>query len=142
VKLNLACGHVILPAEDGWINLDRLDGPGIDVVADVPPIPLEDSSVDHILASHFLEHVPNGRPIIDLMNECHRILEPGGTMHVEVPYWDSEDFVRDPTHVAPWNAEKFRYFTSEFAYLRYGITVWSSATASRSGSLVYADLVK
>lgn len=140
--LNLACGHVILPQEEGWVNLDKLEGPGIDKVATVPPIPFDDESFDHILASHFLEHVPAGTPIIALMNECWRILVPGGTMAVEVPYWNSEEFIRDPTHVQPWNPDKFRYFTDEFAYLRYGIQVWSQATAVRNGWLVSASLVK
>jgi len=142
-QLNLACGHVIMPQEEGWVNLDRLDGPGIDVTATVPPLPFKDESFDHILCSHFLEHLPAGDVTIHLMNECHRILKPGGTMHVEVPYWNSEAFVQDPTHVQPWNCDKFRYFTAEFTYLRYGIEIWTSAKAwQKSNWEVAADLVK
>ena len=138
-RLNLACGHDI---RSGWVNLDRQAREGVDVVATVPPIPFPDGHFDHILASHFLEHVPNGQPIIDVMNECHRVLRPGGTMHVEVPYWQSELYVRDPTHVAPWNPDKFAYFTDEYAYLGYGIAVWRSATAVLDDWVVKADLTR
>lgn len=140
--LNLACGHVIQPQSEGWINLDKFNADGIDVVAEVPPLPFENEEFDHILASHFLEHVPNGQPIIDLMNECWRILKIGGTMHIEVPYWKTEAFVQDPTHVSPWNVDKFRYFTSEFQYLNYGINVWSESNATLVDSIVKADLRK
>jgi predicted SAM-dependent methyltransferase len=141
-QLNLACGHVLKPEAQGWVNLDKIEGPGI-FTAEVPPIPFEDEYFDHILCSHFLEHIPAGDQTIFLMNECWRVLRPGGTMHVEVPYWNSEAYVQDPTHVQPWNADKFRYFTSEFEYLRYGIKVWRSAKAEKTSFWeVKADSVK
>ena len=141
-KLNLACGHAIKDVADGWINLDQLEGEGIDIVASVPPIPFPDEYFDYILASHFLEHVLAGDTTIELMNECRRVLKTSGIMHVECPYWNTEEYVRDPTHVQPWNADKFRYFTDEFSYLRYGIDAWSEVKAFRKDWLVIADLVK
>jgi SAM-dependent methyltransferase len=49
------------------------------------PIPFEDSSMDYITAYDFIEHVPrviylpNIRlSFIELMNEIHRVLKPGG----------------------------------------------------------------
>ncbi len=142
-QLNLACGHVILPKEDNWLNLDKYYINGVDIVAEIPPIPFKDESFDHILVSHFLEHVSAGKPIIDVMNECWRILRPNGTMHVEVPYWNTEEYVRDPTHVQPWNMDKFRYFVDEFSYLGYGIKTWTSYVATQDVfGIISADLVK
>lgn len=56
------------------------------------PLPVPDATVDHILCSHFLEHVfPNeGRAILA---DFKRALKPGATMHIIVP--DLEVFARE-----------------------------------------------
>ena len=142
-KLNLGCGHVALPAEEGWTNLDCNDWPHADVVSHVPPIPLDDESYDHILASHFIEHVPTDKKI-DLFNECWRVLKKGGDMLVYVPYARSDWAIADPTHVSFWVPQSFLYFTEQMAYLRYGIKIWEKAEAfiQDNGWVVEARLVK
>lgn len=47
-------------------------------------LPFRDNSVDHILCSHFLEHVypDEARAIVQ---GFYRVLKPGGTLHVIVP---------------------------------------------------------
>lgn len=45
--------------------------------------PLEDASVDHILCTEVLEHCPD--PTV-LVREMHRVLRPGGTGAVTVPW--------------------------------------------------------
>ena len=48
------------------------------------PLPFEKHSVDHILCSHFLEHVyPNEVDII--LKDYLRVLKPSGTLHVILP---------------------------------------------------------
>ena len=48
------------------------------------PLPLPDSSVDHVLCSHFLEHVfPDEAAAI--LKDFHRVLKPGATVHIIVP---------------------------------------------------------
>jgi ubiquinone/menaquinone biosynthesis C-methylase UbiE len=48
-------------------------------------LPFPDSSVDHILCSHFLEHVyPDEMSLI--LEDFHRVLRPGGTFHLIVPH--------------------------------------------------------
>lgn len=53
------------------------------------PLPFPDGSIDHILCSHFLEHVyPNeARKII---RDFHRALKPRGTLHAIVPDLSAE----------------------------------------------------
>lgn len=140
-KLNIGCGHVALPTEEGWINLDANEWPHAQIQATVPPIPLEDEYLDHILASHFIEHVED---TITLMNECHRVLKPGGTMQIYVPYALSHAAFQDPTHIKFFVPESFMYYTDQMAYLRYGIKVWSSAPAflQDNGWVVEALLTK
>jgi SAM-dependent methyltransferase len=48
------------------------------------PLPFGPETVDHILCSHFLEHVfPNEATAI--LAGFHRVLKPGGTLHIVLP---------------------------------------------------------
>lgn len=98
LRLNLGCGRNIM---DGWVNLDRESGPGIDVVADLErcrarPLPFDDDSVDELLLSHVLEHVQDS---LGLMDELWRIAKPGAALTVRCPYGGSDDAWEDQTHV-------------------------------------------
>lgn len=73
------------------------------------PIPHPDSSFDSISAFDFLEHVPRvlvtggGRgtrfPFVELMNEIHRVLKPGGRFYAVTPCYPRPEVFHDPTHV-------------------------------------------
>jgi SAM-dependent methyltransferase len=96
-RLHLGCGRTILP---GWINLDTVSMPGVDVVADLDacaasPLPFSDASIDQILGSHLLEHIARPLP---LMQELHRIARPGCKATFMTPYGSSDDAFEDPTH--------------------------------------------
>ena len=81
MKLNIGCGNTIKP---GWINLDQFDGPGVNVVCDVTKgMPFPDNTFDHILAQMVFEHLTNWETVL---MECHRVLRPGGTIQIIVPY--------------------------------------------------------
>lgn len=47
-------------------------------------LPFEDSSVDYVYSSHFLEHLPR-RNALHLITESYRVLKPGGIVRVVVP---------------------------------------------------------
>jgi len=81
MKINLGCGNVILP---GWVNCDNyVEGKDITKVDLYKiPLPFDDNSADEILLSHVLEHLSNK---YELVMECHRILKPGGILHVKLP---------------------------------------------------------
>ena len=57
VRLDLACGQ---SKQKGFIGMDVLPYPGVDIVhnATVFPWPIPSESIDMMVASHFLEHVP------------------------------------------------------------------------------------
>ncbi|GHV90776.1 hypothetical protein AGMMS50268_12790 [Spirochaetia bacterium] len=82
-KLNLACGTVIL---EGWDNLDyesRTDG--VIECNLTERLPYVNDSVDEILTSHFLEHLKLQTEAIPFLQECNRVLKPGGLLSIIVP---------------------------------------------------------
>lgn len=82
-KLNLGCGE---HKKEGYVNVDWSPLNNPDVVQDLNSIPysFEDNSVDLIEAFHVLEHLD--KPFA-VMTELHRILKPGGILHVKVPHF-------------------------------------------------------
>lgn len=99
VRINLASG---IDYRQGWVNVDRpIDrneyAPYSDVHHDLFsfPWPFPDDYADHILMDAYLEHVPprligtDGRSrdgAILTLEECNRILKPGGHLQVSVPW--------------------------------------------------------
>lgn len=114
MKINLGAGS---EAQHGWVNTDWIDGPGIDKVFNLldDVWPFEDGVADEILARDVLEHMPNftnnnkSTPI-HFVEECHRILQPGGKLFITVPHWQSKNLWIDPTHVRGYDEKSMDYF--------------------------------
>ena len=101
-SLNVGCGHV---GFDGWINVD-LDSAAkaADILVDVTDgIPVADESCQFIYNEHFLEHltVEDG---LCFLNECHRILRPGGVLRVAMPSVSEpvRQYYEDDWRDQPW----------------------------------------
>lgn len=102
--INIGCGKTRIP---GSIGLDHVDIPGyVDKVHDlnVVPYPFEDNYADEIHMYHVLEHL--NEPIKKL-EEIHRILKPGGVLHIRVPHFSSMGAFSDLTHVRPFGYISF-----------------------------------
>ncbi|HLO50019.1 MAG TPA: methyltransferase domain-containing protein [Kamptonema sp.] len=106
MKINVGSGVLKL---DGFINVDHLALPNVDVVHDLnsSPWPFADESVEHIRAYNILEHLGN---TIQVMEEIWRILKPGGTVEICVPYYNSPCAFQDPTHIKFFTEETMDYF--------------------------------
>jgi ubiquinone/menaquinone biosynthesis C-methylase UbiE len=106
-KLNLGCGKDI---KEGWINLDCINLPGVNVVHDVNnlPLPFEDEYFNVILCKDVLEHID----LINVLRDIHRILKKGGKLIIQVPHFTSKDAFGDPTHRNSFAVHTFRYFTA------------------------------
>ena len=94
--LNVGAGNRIIK---GAINHDRVKHrQEIDVAHDLNelPWPWGDETFDKIVALAVFEHLD-----IDLvasLNECHRILRPGGHLVIKLPLQSGANAYDDPTH--------------------------------------------
>ena len=117
--LDLGCGQ----APKNPFNMEEVHG--IDIRQDldarirsadlaVEPIPYGDEFFDAVTAFDFIEHVPRivyapARRFcfVELMNEIHRVLKPGGVFLSHTPAFPSAPAFRDPTHVNIITEETF-----------------------------------
>lgn len=84
-KLKIDLGGGLNPKE-GFINLDRLDSPKVDIKIDLGAIlPLENNSVSEIYSSHFLEHL-NHRIFPFVIFEMVRISAHGAKWTIITPH--------------------------------------------------------
>ena len=117
VKINLGSGFRYL---EGYINIDKTNKffkIDLELDLELGKLPFDDNSVEIIEATHILEHINN---LIPLMNECYRILEKKGIMHIQVP--QGIGMVADPTHVRLFSPLSFRYYCGYPYSEAYGIT--------------------
>jgi len=130
MKLDIGCGN---HKDPGWVGMDIQRLPGVDVIHDlnVHPWPIEANSVDQAKAWHIVEHIPpvcvtetgTRRPFLEFMDECWRVLKPGGEAFITVwnrwqPWWGGGRgvdtwWVRGKEAKVPWQTGDetlFRYY--------------------------------
>lgn len=117
IQLDIGCGSHKQP---GFVGMDIQPLEGVDIVHDFLkiPWPLEDNSVVRAIASHIVEHIPpvavlpkgTRFPFIEFMNEVWRVLVPDGEFAMAMPYWMSQGFAQDPTHINACNHMTWAYF--------------------------------
>ena len=105
-NLDIGCG----PSKvSGFIGLDIRNLTGVDIVHElnVKPWPLENNSVDLIIASHVIKHVDS---VIEFMSELHRVLKDNGKLVIRYPHYSQRHTFRDPTHKRFMTLESLDYF--------------------------------
>jgi len=115
-KLHVGCGN---DYRSDFINLDYGKRHKTDVEFDLENIPLArlpfpGDRFEHMLMSHVLEHLSNP---LAVMQELHRVMKPGGTIEIHVPYGSSDNAFEDPTHKRNYFLGSWQYF-SQAAYQR------------------------
>lgn len=87
--LNLGCGQTY---HKDWINIDfKSTGPGVIAHDLTSGLPYGDIEIDVVYSSHLLEHF-NKSFAPQFLQECFRVLKPGGIIRIAVP--DLETIVR------------------------------------------------
>jgi len=98
--LNLGCGADI---RKDWINHDKvrhtkhIHAHDLNII----PWPWDANSASRIDAISVFEHLEID--LITSLNECWRILEHGGTLHIKYPLYNSPFIHDDPTHRWHWS---------------------------------------
>ena len=109
------CGHLKYIAQDfgqyhgeGGVGLQTgtWDNSKLDIVSDILSIPLPDHSVDAIMCTEVLEHIPDP---IGAIKEFGRLVKPGGYLLITAPF-------ASLTHFAPYH---FASGLSRFFYEKY-----------------------
>jgi ubiquinone/menaquinone biosynthesis C-methylase UbiE len=109
------CGHLKYIAQDfgqytgegeTGLQTGTWDNTKLDIVSDITSIPLPDHSVDAIMCTEVLEHVPHP---IAAIQEFGRLVKPGGYLLLTAPF-------ASLTHFAPYHfASGFsRYFYEKY----------------------------
>jgi SAM-dependent methyltransferase len=81
-RLNWGCGPQPAP---GWINSDRLNVPGIDLVCDLRGgLPIPDETFQYIVSIHALQDLPY-LDIPQALRELRRVLRAGGVLRLGLP---------------------------------------------------------
>ena len=110
MKLDIGCGK---NKKEGFTGVDQYAMDGVDVVMDVRQRwDFEDSSIEEVHCSHFLEHLTAGERV-KFFNELHRVLKPGAKATIITPHWASNRAYGDPTHQWPPVAEKGYYYLKQ-----------------------------
>ena len=111
--LNLGAGNRPLK---GAVNHDRIKHRlEIDMVHDlnVLPWPWKANSLDQIVARSVFEHLD--LDLVQVMDECWRILRSGGRLDVKVPHWQHDNAYADPTHRWRYSLRSFDVFLPDTA---------------------------
>jgi ubiquinone/menaquinone biosynthesis C-methylase UbiE len=109
------CGHLKYIAQDFGqyhgdgdvgIQMGKWDNSKLDIVSDILAIPLPDHSVDAIMCTEVLEHIPDP---IGAIREFGRLIKPGGYLLITAPF-------ASLTHFAPYH---FASGLSRFFYEKF-----------------------
>lgn len=121
MKLDIGCGK---NKREGFHGVDSIAFDGVDTVLDVSKgkWPWDDSSVEEVHSSHFVEHLTQEERC-HFFNELWRVMKPEAKATIITPHWSNARAYGDPTH--KWPA------ISEWLYL-YLNKQWRDANAPHS----------
>ena len=99
-------------------TFDFVAGPNVDIVGDIHDMPIGDASYDCIICTGTLEHVADPWQAV---REIHRVLRPGGVVHVDVPF--IQGYHADPTDYWRFTIEGLRHLCGAFDEMDSGVHI-------------------
>ena len=118
--LDLGCGG----RELSWGAKKRgLEYRGLDISDgnfETDPFPVEDESVDIVIALALIEHLHNPD---NFMKESLRVLKPGGVIVLSSPNWrySWRTFYDNPAHVQPYSEKSIRVLVEAYGLVNCGV---------------------
>jgi len=107
----------------GYINLDLLYAPGLDVMADAHQLPFPEGVFQRVECDAVLEHVRDPRRVVE---EIRRVLAPGGYAHFVTPF--CHPFHAYPTDFHRFTIEGLKEVTSGMEVVAEGWRTGPTAT--------------
>lgn len=111
MKLNLGCGR---DYREGYVNVDISKETKTDLCFDLRTEYLThhfgEGAVEEIYISGVLEQIGSNDELIHVMQQCHKVLKPGGKMRVIVPNAAYAIAHQDPMDVRKFTKPTFFYF--------------------------------
>lgn len=90
LKVNVGCGHITMP---GYVNVDRRELPGVDVVAEANNMPFGGASLAELYSAHLIEHFPQEQLRREILPYWKGLLKPKGKLRAVVP--DADAMIRE-----------------------------------------------
>lgn len=111
MKINLGSGYKRFPE---FLNVDHDPLTQPDFLADLEDLhlPIDDDSVEYVVAHHVLEHIGEG--FFSLLQELYRIMKPDAILEIKVPHHRSEIFYSDPTHRRAITLDMMKLFSKKY----------------------------
>ena len=94
----------------GFIGIDILRNPNIDVVADARQLPFKDNSIDAVYSRYALEHIPDN---LKVLSELWRTCKPGAQIQLILPHFSNPSYYDDLTHVYQYSTRSFEHYDHE-----------------------------
>lgn len=113
-----AGGRRITP---GIVTFDAMPGPDVDVVGDIHHMPIGSEAFDCVFCTGTLEHV---RDPWQAIREIHRVLKPGGIVHIDVPF--IQGYHADPTDYWRFTLDGLKLLCESFEELDSGVHIGPS----------------
>lgn len=100
-----------LDREQGEVSDEDAGNPARGLLTVQGRLPFPTGSIESIVTHHCFEHIGPG--FIRLMDECHRVLCPGGPLRIIVPLFPSHTAISDPDHIRYFTPETFNSFCGD-----------------------------
>lgn len=114
IVLNLGSGNRRLAEK--IINIDLFSYDNVDITADIHRLPFLDETIDTIICSAVLEHVP--APYL-VVNEIHRVLKKGGITYCYMPFISG--FHASPRDYTRLTYEGMKILFKDFEIVELGV---------------------
>ena len=99
-------------------TFDLFAGEGVDYVGDIHNMPFDAAEFDGVFCTGTLEHVQDPWQAV---REIHRILKPGGIVHIDVPF--IQGYHADPTDFWRFTIDGLKQLCHDFEELERGVQI-------------------